>query len=86
MSKPNTITYLRTGRTVRAKGEIIETNRATGLFKVKPSRPKWKTIWISIAELQQGGSPAPANPHHIPAVGKMVEGLRQLLARKEKSV
>ena len=79
-----TVTYLRAGRSVRAKGRILRTSPETGLFRVKPDREKWKPVWLTINELQQGGNtPAPTHPHHIPAVGKMVDGLRQLLERKE---
>ena len=85
MSTTAEITYLRAGRSVRSKGRIIETNPSTGLFKVKPSRRTWKTVWISAREIQQGGSQsaAPRQPaHHIGAVNKMVAGLQELLDRK----
>jgi hypothetical protein len=82
---PATITYRRAGRQVRAKGMIVRTNPETGLFRIQPARPRWKAIWISAQEIQQGGSiPAsPAEFHHCPAVGRMVDGLRWLLDRKE---
>lgn len=86
MSTTQQITYLRTGRTKRGSGEIIETHQKTGMFKVKPARKEWKTIWITVTELQMGGdSPPKPSPHHIGAVNKMIEGLKELLDRKENA-
>lgn len=77
------ITYLRKGRTKRSKGRLILTDNASGMFKVKPSRKSWKAIWITIHEMQAGGNThqTPSAPHHSAAVSKMVDGLKQLLAR-----
>jgi hypothetical protein len=84
MSTAPKVTYLRAGRTLRASGSIIETDTRTGMFKVKPARDEWKCVWITVNEIQNGGDRAPTSPapNHIPAVGKMVDGLRILLSRK----
>jgi hypothetical protein len=78
-----TITYLRAGRTKRGSGEIIETHPKTGMFKVLPGHAGWKPIWITVKELQSGGSAVAAQPPHLAAVARMVDGLRELLERKE---
>lgn len=79
----NAITYLRAGRTKRGSGEIIETHPKTGMFKVMPAHAGWKAIWITVKELQHGGNAVAPQPHHIAAVARMVDGLRELLERKE---
>lgn len=87
MKTTQQITYLRAGRTLRASGSIIETDSRTGMFKVKPARDEWKSVWITVKEIQNGGDRAPVAhaPNHIAAVGKMVDGLKELLAKKESA-
>lgn len=79
------ITYLRTGRTKRGTGEIIETHPKNGMFKIMPSHLGWKPIWITVKELQHGGSAVAPQPPHIAAVARMVDGLRELLEKKENA-
>lgn len=86
MTTTQQITYLRTGRTKRATGIIIDADAKTAMFKVKPNREGWKTIWICPTEMQQV-RPVPAEtPIQLPAVGQMVDGLRILLSRKNADV
>ena len=84
ITTPPKVTYRRAGRTLRASGSIIETDTRTGMFKVKPARDEWKSVWITVKEIQNGGDRAPVTHahNHIAAVGKMVDGLRILLSRK----
>lgn len=84
MKAPVTIAYLRAGRTLRARGSIIETDTRTSMFKVKPARDDWKSVWITVKEIQNGGDRAPVafTPNHFAAVAQMVDGLRILLSRK----
>lgn len=79
---PAPIWFRRNGRLKRARGSVLELDSRTGLYKVKPARKDWKTIWITVQELQQGGTSAPATVHHIDAVAEMVDSLRILLSRK----
>lgn len=81
------IWFRRNGRQKRARGSVLALDTGTGLYKVKPARKAWKTVWISTQELQGGGTTTPkAEPPHIPVVRKMVAGLLELEARKESHV
>ena len=48
-----TLLYLRTGREVRSRGEVLS-RRPNGMVEVKPSNPKWKRILVTAQEIEAG--------------------------------
>lgn len=54
------ITYLRRGRRVRASGIVIATRG--GLAQVKPANGKWKSVWLTPAEIADGAAKLPPIP------------------------
>jgi len=60
------ITYLRSGRHVRASGEVLHEYDG-GAVKVKPSRPDWGIIVVTAAEIEAGKEKPPLAPREKPA-------------------
>lgn len=50
---PETITYLRAGRAVRSRGEVLS-RRVGGIVEVKPSNPNWHRIMVTPQEIEAG--------------------------------
>lgn len=61
MESEEKITYLRTGRKVRATGTVID-HSPTGAVKVKPSREDWGAIWLTPEEIEAGKIAPPIVP------------------------
>ena len=57
--RPFRVTFLRAGRKRRASGLAIERDFHTGALKVDPVNPKWKTMWVSIEEVEMGKKAKP---------------------------
>ena len=60
MTPGTAITYLRRGRRVRASGIVIATRG--GLAQVKPANGKWKSVWLTPAEIADGAAKLPPIP------------------------
>lgn len=57
-----TITYLRSGRQMRATGTVIEQDINRRMTKVKPARADWGIIWITEEEFAAGQEKPPIRP------------------------
>lgn len=66
MSPSPTITYLRSGRHVRATGTVIR-RYAGGAARVKPSREDWGIILVTAEEIDAGKEKPPIQPREKPA-------------------
>jgi hypothetical protein len=60
------ITYLRTGRHVRATGTIIRRYHSNGAMKVKPTREGWGIILVTAEEIEAGKEKPPIQPREKP--------------------
>ncbi len=61
MRVTDSITYLRTGRSVRATGSIVDRYR-NGSVKVMPARDDWNHIIVTPAEIDAGREKPPIAP------------------------
>jgi hypothetical protein len=61
MNSPESITYLRAGRVVRATGDVIDRG-PNDMLKIQPAHPTWKPIWITQEEAKAGQSKPPLRP------------------------
>ena len=65
LPKNSMITYLRSGRHVRATGVIIR-RYAGGAARVKPSREDWGIILVTAEEIEAGKEKPPIQPREKP--------------------
>jgi len=64
--KPGTqLTYLRTGRQLRATGTLL-LSYPLGAKKVKPSRDSWGAIMVTAEEIEAGNQKGPITPRSKP--------------------
>lgn len=79
MSAPETITYLRTGRTLRASGKVV-VRYSNGSVKIKPVRDDWRHVVVTKAEIDAGTMRPP------PVARKKSEGVKPKRETKPKPV